>query len=219
MDISDEAPGFNPPLSQFGAYDNTHGSGIFTNDGCPTAITTDQTRANALLPGVNAMTAGSTSNDVLMNIGMAWAWRLLSQNWNNSHNNGTGPWGGFMNSLNLPLDYGTPGRKKIIILVSSGQDVAGASDYNAYGYASAYNNPSGYLDPSLLALCNAFKNIDPENNIIYTIGYGPASYVNTALLQSCATTPAYSYLATTDQGLYFAMESLGHELQVIEVRQ
>ncbi len=217
-DIAEDDPSSGGP-TLFNAYDNTHSTSINPNAGCPTQITTDENDQTTLLNAVSGLSV-STSSDVLMNLGVAWGWRLLSPRWRGD------AWSSFMSTTGLPLDYNLPGRKKIMILVTSGQnsmDTTDPHDYNAYGFQGANlyippgDTPAQALDASTLAVCNAFKNNDPANNIIFTIGFGTS--VNTTLLQECATSPSYSYTVSTNAGLYAAMTGLGREVQLILVRQ
>jgi hypothetical protein len=222
-DIAEDDPTSNPPISLFNAYDNIYsGVGINTNVGCPTQITTDEDTQTPLLNAVSGLSVASSS-DVLMNLGVAWGWRLLSPHWR------VDQWSSFMNTTGLPLDYNLPGRKKIMILVTSGQnsmDYTNPNDYNAYGHQGGNlpppipgQTPVDEINTSTLAVCSAFKNIDPGNNIIFTVGFGLPGTVNTPLLQACATSPSYSYTVSTNAGLYAVMAGLGREVQLILLRQ
>lgn len=132
-----------------------------------------------------------------------------------------------MDNNHLPLGYNLVGRKKIMILVTGGENViedANSTDYNAYGHQGMNLPPLQpgetrvqQLDTRTLQVCTAFKNIDPANNIIFTVGFG--TNVNTALLQACATEPSFSYTASTNEHLYVDMTALGREVQLLLLRQ
>jgi hypothetical protein len=216
-DISEDEPLSHPTLSQFNAYNNIYAGGsINHNTGCPAQITTDQNTAGPLVSAVSAMTA-VPNTDTIMDLGLAWGWRLLSPHWQNR-------WGGFMDANGLPLNYNLPGRKKIMILVTSGanyMDDGNPNDYNAYGHQGGdlHSPHQAEMDTRTLTVCNAFKNIDPANNIIFTVGFGPPDTVNTPLLQACATSPDFSYTVSTNRGLYVAMTDMGREVQLMFLSQ
>ncbi len=176
---------------------------------------------------INAMTA---SGDTMINLGMAWGWRLLSPNW-------AGVWQGEMVATGnptypqLPLQYKTSLMNKVVVLMTDG--VNNSSSTYPGGYQNQSSIPSiSSLDSRTLAICSAMKN----NGItIYTIGFGTAdgvtvinshcnnsscaTYVNGSLLQSCATNSSYYFLAPTNAQLATVFAQIGDALANLRVSQ
>ncbi len=176
---------------------------------------------NKVLTEVNAMTAGGST---LIDVGMAWGYRMLSPNWR-------GLWGGEMDSNNLPQNYNTPLMNKVVILMTDGMNQLDPNNFTAYKYLDSgvlgttnYTTANSTLDTRTLAVCTAMK----QNGVlIYTIGFGTngnndptdATSVNGPLLQACASKPEYYFLAPTNTQLTTAFEQIGDSLANLRVSQ
>lgn len=91
---------------------------------CPVAMTPLTSSKSIVMDAVDKLTAiGSTH----VNIGAVWGWRMLSPRWR-------GAWGGEMGSK-LPLDYGTEGMTKAVVLMTDGENQW--SDPGAYGESTS----------------------------------------------------------------------------------
>lgn len=184
-------------------------SKISTSD-CPASpLIPLQQDKNTLITGVRAMTA---NGNTMLNIGLPWGWRTLSPSWQSS-------WVGLPTFTNtntsttytLPLNYGTTQMNKAVVLMTDGENTQG----NNSAYGGSAPNVTG-LDNRTIEICTAMKK---RGIIIYTIGFGPASGVNSTLLQACASKPAYYFLAPTNAQLATAFQTIGDSLANLRVSQ
>jgi Flp pilus assembly protein TadG len=195
-------------------YDSTSGSTTLgPNVGCvPTPVLAMTASKNNVVTTINSMVANGST---MINLGLAWGWRMLSPNW-------TGLWGGEMNanSPQLPLPYHTALMNKVVVLMTDGMN--SGSSPSAYQNQTAPSNAQ--LDTRTSAICTAMKN---AGIIIYTIGFGqngnnnasdPYS-VNGPLLQGCASKPSYYFLAPTNAQLQTAFQQIGDSLANLRVSQ
>jgi len=164
---------------------------------------------------VNAMTANGST---MINLGMAWGFRMLSPNW-------TGLWGGEMNAASpqLPLPYHTALMNKVVILMTDGMN--NTSSGTAYQGQSTPSDAT--LDSSTKAICDTLK---ANGVIIYTIGFGtddsdnpnnPTS-VDGPLLKYCATQmysgdTSHYFLAPTNTVLATAFAQIGDQLANLRI--
>ncbi|MBV8938600.1 MAG: VWA domain-containing protein, partial [Alphaproteobacteria bacterium] len=190
--------------------DSTHqGPNLY----CPQQVTPMTATKSTILNNINAMIAGG---DTDIDLGMVWGWRMISPRWR-------GLWGGEMNTNSLPLDYNTPKMNKVVILMTDGVNHYTPGNYTAYGFLSdgqlGTTNEStaeNTLNSRTLALCTAMKQ---QGIIIYTIGFGSSSDVDTTLLQSCATQNSYFFLSPTNADLDNAFKAIGDSLANLRVSQ
>jgi hypothetical protein len=182
---------------------------------------------------VNAMQAGGNT---AINLGVAWGYRMLSQNWN-------GFWGGEMASttntnvplvahqydpITLPLPWRTSLMNKVLILMTDGMNnPPGTATGTAYQGQASPTVTS--LDTSTKAVCD---NLKANAVIIYTIGFGttddndpsnPTS-VNGPLLKYCATQlytgdTSHYFLATSSVSLSGVFQQIGSSLSNLRVSQ
>jgi Flp pilus assembly protein TadG len=207
----------------------TNGTQVGPNEYCPQPLTMMTSNKTTLINNINNLTA---QGDTLINIGMAWAQRMLSPKWN-------GIWGGSMNSTgssaypSLPLPYNTPGMQKVVIMMTDGWNHVLPFNYTAYGFlnqgniggaqdeATAENNLITYTKQ----VCD---NLKSNNVIIYTIGFGQGdtggdsssdTIVDGSLLQYCATDSNHYFLAPTNAALTTAFSTIANQVSNLRVSQ
>lgn len=187
------------------------------NSGCPDAVqrlTINQGQVISKIETLRYWDNGGT----IVSEGLMWAWRTLSPN---------APYADAQ-------AYGTTGLSKVIVLMTDGvnelndntnnatsRNTSNISDYSAYGYlgSSRLRNANGittyagvttHLNNRLLAACTNAKNAGVK---IYTVLFSAhltaaQTTSSTALLQSCATLPSYSFSAADATGLNTAFGAI-----------
>jgi len=132
--------------------------------------------------------------DTRINVGLMWGWFTLSPKWQ-------GVWDPARPTLPL-----TPAAnvQKVMVLMTDGLN-------------TVYDGSNGIAndDNTTLALCQA---IQAQGITLYTIGYGAAGDVNTALLQQCASTPDKYFLAPTVDQLETAFHSIADDIKYPTIR-
>jgi Flp pilus assembly protein TadG len=200
---------------------------------CPPAISPMMDHIGDIQGAINTLASTKAVGNTNLDLGMAWAWRMLSPAWQ-------GLWAdSVMSSNGLPLAYNTPNRTKVIVLMTDGTNWTLPGVYSAYGFLSdgalggTTTDPmvaSEDLDKRTLAVCQALKD---KGVTIFTIGFGtPASndpplqserqdprLVEVPVLQNCATNSGYFFLAPTNADLQVAFIKIGNVLQQIRVSQ
>jgi Flp pilus assembly protein TadG len=195
----------NRTVNTYDAVSATDGTTTGPNYGCINTQVMGMTATKSNIVNlVNSMTANGST---MINLGMAWGWRMLSPRW-------AGIWGGEMDSTGnanfpqLPLPYHTAKMQKVVILMTDGMnDNGGGAKISGYQGQSLPSNAN--LDTKTLDICTQLKN---NGVIIYTIGFGSGSQVNTSLLTSCATSASYFFLAPTNAELATAFQQIGNSL-------
>lgn len=206
-----------PPLDDERS-DGTGGSG--PNLGCGSAITplsASKATIKAALDRMEPRQRGGHAG----NLGLAWGWRTLSPRWR-------GLWGA-ETPATLPLDYGNPLTKKIVVILTDGNngfydhDTASGtpgSDYTAYGRleelgVTTLKQGRRVLDERLAGTCKAMK---AEGIEIHAIVFGSEPDGQTqALYQECATSPAMYHRATDGAALHAAFTTVGAELSSLRI--
>ncbi len=191
--------------------------GTGPNTGCTTKpllrLTTSLSDVNST---VESLIASGNTN---IGEGLTWGWRMLS------------PAVPFADGR----PFNTEHNKKIIILMTDGENTYTAkgnqnhSTYSAYGYAHPILHPadgrlgethtaSGFrsvMDANLLAAC---ANAKAAGVVIYTIGFrlenDPASQGN---LQACATAPDKYFLASNGAVLITTFQQIARQLNKLRV--
>jgi len=195
----------------------TYGPSLF----CPQPVLPMVAEKATVINEINSLSAGGST---LIDIGMAWGWRMLSPKWQ-------GLWGGEMNANNLPLPYNTALMNKVVILMTDGMNSMTGGNFTAYNYldknvlgTTSVTTATTTLDTRTLAVCN---NLKANGVLIYTIGFGtngnndpsdPTS-VNGPLLQACASKPEYYFLAPTNAELQSAFQQIGDSLANLRISQ
>jgi hypothetical protein len=143
---------------------------------------------------------------------------MLSPRWQ-------GQWGGTMNANGLPLNYGTAGMNKAIVLLTDGYNNITSGIYNAYGLPSAGRLGSTNITQAIATLntrtvqvCNSIK----ANGIyVYTIALDTVSDpidANTLqMLQNCATSPNYFFHSPSASQLQGIFSSISDSLANLRV--
>jgi hypothetical protein len=161
-------------------------------------------------------TGGSTAG----HLGTAWAWYLLSPNWNtvlqqafpSSH--AAAPYG----DLTATNSNGQPKLRKIAVLMTDG-------DYNI-NYCKGVeaknsdqspdincNSENAKSQPQATSLCTAIKNAKIE---VYTVGFQVSSAAKT-FLTSCATDASHYYDATTEVALQAAFRDIALKIATLRL--
>lgn len=181
---------------------------------CPQEVTPMTTTKATLTTAINAMTA---QGNTVINQGMHWGWNMISPRWR-------GQWGGTMNSNNLPLDYGTKGMNKAIVLLTDGENTIDNSSHGSYWYLS--DGRLGTTNSSLavtemnkrtLQICTSLK---AQGVYIYTIALGTDLTAQAlTMLQSCATASNYFFNSPSTSQLQSVFAAIGDSLSNLRVSQ
>ncbi|MFA4995027.1 MAG: pilus assembly protein TadG-related protein [Bdellovibrionales bacterium] len=194
---------------------NASGSGptYGQNFTCSLEMTPMTNDSSTLLTSIDAMVA---NGGTVINEGMVWAWRMLSPRW-------SGLWGGTMDANSLPLNYGTRGMAKAVVLLTDGQNTMYDTSQGAYWFAmnkwtgvAGTTGSAEKLDEKTLAICTTMKNL---GIYVYTIGLGPANDINQTLLRNCATAENYYFYSPTTAELESVFNAIGDSLSNLRVSQ
>ncbi len=196
----------------------TYASGIGVTLGpnkfCPSQITPMTGHRSILNAAINNLQARGNTH---INLGLAWAWRMISPRWQ-------GFWGGEMDMNGLPLDYNTPLMNKAVILLTDGENVMDNTNYTAYGYlsdgrlgtTSSTTTARNTLDSRMLTMCSALKE---QNVYVYTIALGnPGTNIQNKLRQ-CASGENYYFNSPSSTDLMAIFSAIGDSLSNLRVSQ
>lgn len=199
----DAATDASPATSPLTIYYTSNGTCNQTNYVTP--LTPDKDRLKA---GIDALTTGGSTSGQL---GIAWAWYLLSPNFGHvwdkeSDENAT------FKQVNVPLSYEAPETAKIAILMTDGE-------FN-YATCGAVNTgtvctPSRTPFQQAESICAAMKDKDI---IIYTVGLelNKAQYSDDFLLK-CATSPQHAFLADNNAELEQAFKDIAVSINRLRI--
>jgi hypothetical protein len=224
---TDAAPGANAWLGKgyFGANASTSAPKE-DNTSCGVANYTD-TEVNSIFALTNdtttlkrridkLTTAGSTAG----HLGTAWAWYLLSPNWNTVLHTAfpTSYAAGPYSDLTTLNSKGQPKLRKIAVLMTDG-------DYNI-NYCKGTealnsdqtpdikcNSENGKSQAQATTLCTAIKNAKIE---VYTVGFQVSAAAKT-FLTSCATDASHYYDATTEVALQAAFRDIALKIATLRL--
>jgi Flp pilus assembly protein TadG len=224
---TDAAPGANAWLGKgyFGANASTSAPKE-DNTSCGVANYTD-TEVNSIFALTNdtttlkrridkLSTAGSTAG----HLGTAWAWYLLSPNWNTVLHTAfpTSFAAGPYSDLTTLNSKGQPKLRKIAVLMTDG-------DYNI-NYCKGTealnsdqtpdikcNSENGKSQAQATTLCTAIKNAKIE---VYTVGFQVSAAAKT-FLTSCATDASHYYDATTEVALQAAFRDIALKIATLRL--
>lgn len=181
------------------AMSQQQGPGAF----CPQPMTSPTDARKDVLAGLDAMTAQGVS---LPNIGMVWAWRMLSPRWKDR-------WA----AEGLPRNYDAPGAKKAVVLFTDGGSSVVDKVYTAYGYLSEGRmgatdrlNAEAELDARFLTVCDAMK---AKGIRIFTIAYDRPAKADRQLLKACASEKADAFEAAGPADLGGAFDKVRKALK------
>ncbi len=223
LDISDDPPSTaNSSITYFKGLTSSSASY------CPAAYVQPMTTLKSTV--VSAIQRMTPNGNTEIQMGFAWGWRMLSPNW-------LGLWGAtptftYPNTnpavtVELPLPYGTAQMQKVVVLMTDGMNTVGSNQSDtAYELqnSTSYPNTVAKLDNLTKAVCDAMKS---QGIVIYTIGFGSSSDVDTSLLQYCSSTPSIAcsgtgadcFLAPTNAGLAAAFQQIGDVLASLRVSE
>ncbi|MDD2326149.1 MAG: hypothetical protein PHW63_09155 [Alphaproteobacteria bacterium] len=199
------------------------------NKYCVKPVSPMTNQKNDVKNAIDDMAAGG---DTMINMGLAWGWRMLSPKWR-------GLWGGAMDSNNLPLDYNGTHTNKALILLTDGVNTFGpggsyyegytAYEYLTYGRLLKNENPNSNskvtnatdskanLDTKTLALCNEIKS---HNIYLYVVALDTDNTMDAAtktMLQNCATAISYYFYAPDTSQLNGIFGKIGDSLSNLRV--
>ena len=204
------------------------------NLGCPNLPVLPLSASRALvLATINQMVANYRGG-TFINLGLQAGWWTLSPKWR-------GWWG----NPTLPLDYNTPYMRKVIVLMTDGNndwydwpDGApgagpkpwkndGDTDYTAYGrlkqnLMGLANNTQANATANLNARMSQMCGIIKQNGIeIYTVlfNHDGVSADTQTLFQKCASAPDHYFLTPTQAQLRNAFTEIGSQLANIRLLQ
>jgi Flp pilus assembly protein TadG len=212
------------------------GKGYFgtnANSSCGVA-NHDDAEVNAIMPLSNDKTELKsridkleTSGSTAGHLGTAWAWYLLSPNWNSvlSQAFGSGSEAGPYSDLTATNAKGAPKLRKIAVLMTDG-------DYNI-NYCKGVeaknsdqtpdincNSENGKSLAQATSLCTALKNPLGTGNAakieVFTVGFQVSSAAKT-FLQSCATDNSHYYDATTAEALKAAFRDIALKISSLRL--
>lgn len=183
-----------------GAYlvpsiNDTNGSCVISSSNTLMPLSDDNAALKARVDAL--VTGGSTAGHV----GTAWAYYMLSPQWNS-----------IIPAANRPADYGSDNLRKIAILMTDGEynmerDVNGLSS-DLSGYAGISNGIASAQQA--VNICTNMKNDDIE---VFTVGFdlgGNQTAINT--LSSCATDASHFYNAVDNAALLQAFRDISIKL-------
>ena len=191
-----------------GPFNTTSGPNAY----CPQKVTPMTASQTTILNAINAM---QPNGDTLIDLGLAWGWRMLSPRWQ-------GLWGGEMNANGLPLAYGSANMNKAVILLTDGYNTIDNTDHGAYGYLQEGRTGSTRsttavtnLNNKMLSVCTSMKN---NGVYVYTIslGTGTTTQIKT-LLQSCASSANYYFDSPNPTQLQGIFSAIGDSLSNLRV--
>lgn len=181
-----------------------------------TPLTTNKTVLHNLITTLQPQ--GGTSG----HLGTAWAWYMLSPNWNSLWPtvNQAAP---YDLAYNPNTKHGDPTKiklKKIAILMTDGdynQEYTSAGKMTYFGGSPGNDTSSNQA----IALCNAMKQ-DGTNIEVYTVAFsagGGLSSTAQTLLTNCATDTSHFYNASTGDALRAAFRDIALKISTLRITQ
>lgn len=133
--------------------------------------------------------------------GMLWGWRMLSHDWDQSHD-----WG----STTLPQEK-RPTLTKAVVLLTDGENDVGRGTVTLLGETDNEHAMEGALDTALEQVCTDAKD---DGIVIYSITFGSGASGGRIreLMEDCATDAAHFYNAPTTDQLKKAFTAIGGSL-------
>jgi Flp pilus assembly protein TadG len=132
-------------------------------------------------------------------IGTAWAWYLLSPEWN-----------GIWPAQSQAGQYGQENLTKIAVLMTDGEyNTEYANFVRARDQYGSPNSPNGRSDYQARQLCQAMKD---KGIVVYTVGFQLEDSTAIATMQECATSSSHAFLANDGNELKTAFRSIAFQL-------
>lgn len=220
--------------------DNT---AVGPNLGCPASPVLPLTASKArVLETINGPPGDSTKalqatfrGGTMTNVGLQAGWFTLSPNWR-------GLWG----DKDLPLNYKTENMRKVLVMMTDGENnwfdwdggapglaksstytpnVGADADYTAYGRLSenrlgiakkTIGDARVEIDARVAKLC---KKVKDAGITVYTITFGVGSTDAQKLWRDCASTPDNYFNSPTKEALSAAFQQIGTQLASLRLTQ
>lgn len=186
---TDAAPGSAP----LGMLYSSNGSCTSTNYVTP--LTADRARLTASIDALQ--TGGSTAGQ----IGIAWAWYMLSPNFNSVFDK---------EAANAAKAYDTKELVKVAVLMTDGE--FNYSTCKGLSSGSLCNATNTYTQAQ--AICTAMK---AQKIVIYTVGLELANDDAETFLTNCASSPAYAFLAANTDELKVAFRKISASISKLRL--
>jgi hypothetical protein len=190
---TDTAPGTSP----LGIYYTNNGT--CDTDNYVTPLTPNKTRLNDAIDHLT--TGGSTAGQ----IGIAWAWYMLSPNFASVWDKET---------VNAPMAYGTPELAKVAILMTDGEfNYTTCEGRSTASAGCSADSPFTQAQ----AICTAMK-AEGSDIIIYTVGLELGTATSTTeFLTNCATSPQHAFLAADTEELKAAFQNIATSISKLRL--
>ncbi len=162
-------------------------------------------------------TGGSTAG----HLGTAWAWYLLSPNWNTVLNSTAGPY----SDLTTVNAKGAPKLKKIAVLMTDGEyNINYCKGVEAKNSDQSpdinCNSENGKSLAQATSLCTALKNPLGAGNAakieVFTVGF-QVSAASKTFLKNCATDATHFYDATSGDALKAAFRDIALKISTLRL--
>lgn len=205
------------------------------NLGCPNLPVLPLTASRATVLATVSQMVANYRGGTFINLGLQAGWWTLSPNWR-------GLWG----SPTLPLAYRTPFMRKVIVLMTDGNNEwydwsggapgagpapwknDGDADFTAYGRLKQnlmnlpnnnQANATANLNTRMSQMCSILK----QNGIeIYAVLFnhdGSVASATQTLFQNCASAPDHYFLTPTSAQLQNAFTEIGSQLANLRISQ
>ena len=228
---------WSPTLITEQMQDTLGNNSVGPNLGCSTLPVLPETASRSTVLNTVSQMVAVYRGGTFINLGLQAGWWTLSPRWQGLWKSSPG---------NLPLAYKTPFFKKVIVLMTDGNNTwydwpggapgvgpfpwsnDGDTDYSAYGrlkqnLMSVPNNNQGNVTTQLNSRMSQMCTIIKQNGIIiYTVLFnhdGSISSDTQALFQACASDPSYYFLSPSDAALQSAFAQIGQQLANLRLTQ
>jgi Flp pilus assembly protein TadG len=214
---NDWSPGNITESNQANLPDNT---AVGPSLGCDALAVLPLTASRLTVKQQIAQMVQTYRGGTFINMGLQAGWFTLSPRWR-------GLWG----NPALPLDYGAANMRKVIVLMTDGNnewfswpggspDNQGDADVTSYGRLSqnvlsltpnTQANATAYINASMATMCT---NIKASGIVIYTVlfNHDAVSAATETLFKNCASSPDNYFLTPTNSDLQGAFNAIGTEL-------
>ncbi|HET7883341.1 MAG TPA: pilus assembly protein TadG-related protein [Acetobacteraceae bacterium] len=212
----------------------TGDTSVGPNLGCPVVKILPETASKSVVAAtINSMTVPAYRGGTFINLGLQAGWWTISPNWR-------GVWG----DPNMPLDYNTPYMKKVIVLMTDGNNNwndwtggvpgvgpspwvdDGDKDFTAYGrlksnvagLSTTSANANATINSWMGQMCTTLKQ---NGIIIYTILFNNSDTTTLNLFRTCASSPdtQYFFNSPSQTDLQAAFKQIGQELSTLRLSQ
>jgi Flp pilus assembly protein TadG len=194
-------------------YKNSTKSGAGPNYLCDSTPITSLSGNRAVLdPAISSLQAAGNTN---IEEGLMWGWRSIS------------PGAPFTQGK----PYGAPNNRKVIILMTDGENNLGGnnnsnlSEYSSYGYAvsghlgSPTNNNSTLTSELNARTLKACANAKAQGILIYTIAFGSGATASQNLLRTCASDPKYYYAPQNSSDLVPVFKNIAQSVNSLRIAE